>query len=106
MTKPIRIWLWLVIIVSAIQCVWSAIGAFGPTIVLSLAFAAAYAVYALGGYLLLFPKKKVGFFLLFAAAIVNGILYGFGRAWANVAGEALAVIVTWLMVKRCWILFD
>lgn len=106
MTKPVRIWLWLLLIVSAAQCIWSIMGAFGPTIAMSLTFAVAYAAYAVGGYLLLFPKKKLGLILVIVAAAVNGILYGLGGSWASVAGEALVVTVTWLMIRRCWILFD
>lgn len=106
MTKPVKLWLWLIVIVSAFQCIWSIMGAFGPTIVLSLIFAAAYAAYAAGGLLLLFPKKKLGFWLVLAAAALNCSLYAMCGAWAYVAGEALFAVVTWMMVKRCWVLFD
>lgn len=106
MTKTVRVWLWLVMLVSALQCVWSVMGAFGPTIALSLLFAAAYAAYAAGGLLLLFPKKRLGVWLVLAAAALNCVLYALGGAWAYVAGEALVAVVTWTMVRRCWILFD
>lgn len=106
MTKPIKIWLWLVTLVSAAQCIWSLMGAFGPTFALSLAFAAAYAAYTVAGLLMLFPKKKAGMVIFILAAVVNCILYAIHGGWANVVGEALATLVTWLVVRRCWILFD
>ena len=69
MTRGLKVWLWLVLAVNAISGVMAIVSAL--LIPLMWVVVAAEALVVAGAVMLLFPRKKMGFFLICGGAAVS-----------------------------------
>ncbi|MCI8586911.1 MAG: hypothetical protein HFI92_13680 [Lachnospiraceae bacterium] len=102
MTTGLKVWLWLVLVFNAIGAVTSVAAAFlipGMWIVV-----AAEVLVVAGAVMLLFPRKKMGFYLICAGAAVSlvlNIILG-GNIVSSVISAVIMPLIIWLLIKNTW----
>lgn len=102
MTKPLKIWLWIVFIFNILGEVANIAAAiYAPSLVL---YVVVEAIILIGVILLLFKQKKTGFYLLCVASVLGMILNiasGSNIAYAIVSGIVMPLII-WLLMRKTW----
>ena len=102
MTTGLKVWLWIVLVVNAISGVTAI--ATAMLIPLMWVVVVAEALVVAGAAMLLFPRKKMGFYLICAGAAVSLILnVVLGE---NVIGSVISAVIMpliiWLLIKNTW----
>lgn len=106
MTTGLKVWLWLVLVFNAIGAVTSVATAFlipGMWIVV-----VAEVLVVAGAAMLLFPRKKMGFYLICGGAAVNlvlNIILG-GNIVSSVISAVIMPLIVWLLIKNTWYEFQ
>lgn len=107
MTKGLKVWLWIVLVINAIGAVFSLLG-FLVAPIQTLISMALIVVFLVGVCLLLFKTQKLGFYLICgaqaASAVVN-IITGAGVV-ASVVSAVLMPLITYLLMKSTWDQFN
>ncbi len=105
MTRGLKVWLWLVLAVNAISGVMAIVSAL--LIPLMWVVVAAEALVVAGAVMLLFPRKKMGFFLICGAAVslVLNIILG-GNIVSSVVSAVIMPLIIWLLIKNTWYEFQ
>lgn len=106
MTTGLKVWLWLVLVFNAIGAVTSVATAFlipGMWIVV-----VAEVLVVAGAAMLLFPRKKMGFYLICGGAAVSlvlNIILG-GNIVSSVISAVIMPLIVWLLIKNTWYEFQ
>lgn len=106
MTRGLKVWLWLVLAVNAISGVMAIVSAL--LIPLMWVVVAAEALVVAGAIMLLFPRKKIGFFLICGGAAVSlvlNIILG-GNIVSSVVSAVIMPLIIWLLIKNTWYEFQ
>ena len=106
MTTGLKVWLWLVLVFNAIGAVTSVIAAL--LVPLMWLVVVAEALVVAGAVMLLFPRKKMGFYLICGGAVVNlivNIIVG-GNIVTSVISAVIMPLIIWLLIKNTWYEFQ
>ena len=102
MTRGLKVWLWIVLVFNAITGVTAIATAFLIPFMWVVVLAEVLVV--AGAAMLLFPQKKMGFFLICGGAAVSlivNIILG-----QNIIGSAVSAVIMpliiWLLIKNTW----
>lgn len=106
MTTGLKGWLWFVLVVNAISCVSMVTTA----ILVPLAWVSvALEILIIAGVsMLLFGRKKMGFYLICGAAVLGlviNVILGVNIIYA-VVSAVLMPLITWLLMKNTWYEFQ
>lgn len=106
MTNGLRAWLWLVLVVNAISCVGMVTMAFlvplaWVSVVLEILVIA-------GTAMLLFARKKMGFYLICGSAVLSLIIDIILKAnlISSVFSAIIMPLIIWLLMKNTWYEFQ
>jgi len=104
-----KFWLWFVFIVNCIVLVLGLIGVPASLLLGPLMFVATLiseileVVLIVGVVMLLFKKKKIGFFIMCGCQVVN-IILGFilGNGIRTIASAVISVLILYFAIKNYW----
>lgn len=102
MTRALQVWLWLVLVFNAIGGVMAIVSAL--LIPLMWIVVVAEVLVVAGASMLLFPRRKVGFYLICAGAavsLITNIIVG-GNIVGSVVSAVIMPLIIWLLIKNTW----
>lgn len=102
MSKALKAWLWVILVLNSISAVISLIvGFWNPLSWLSTAMVA---IFVLGIALLLFKRKKLGFYFMIAAQLM-GLITNLNlgdNLFSAAVSSALPLLITYWFMKNDW----
>lgn len=106
MTPGLKIWLWIVLVLNA----FSGITAIAVALLVPFAWVvvAAEVLVVVGAAMLLFPRKKMGFYLICGGAVVSlivNVILG-NNVVTSVIQAVLMPLIIWLLIKNTWYEFQ
>ena len=106
MTTGLKVWLWLVLVVNAIAGVTAVVTAL--LIPFMWVVVVAEILVVAGAVMLLFPRKKMGFFLICrgnAVSLIVNVILG-QNIVSSVVSAVLMPLIIWLLIKNTWYEFQ
>ena len=106
MTRGLKVWLWLVLVVNAIAGVTAVVTAL--LIPFMWVVVVAEILVVAGAVMLLFPRKKMGFFLICggnAVSLIVNVILG-QNIVSSVVSAVLMPLIIWLLIKNTWYEFQ
>lgn len=106
MTTGLKVWLWIVLVVNAI----AGVGAIMTALLVPLMWivVVAEALVVAGAAMLLFPRKKMGFYLICGGTVIGflmNVVLGQGIV-SSLASAVISVLIVWLLIKNTWYEFQ
>lgn len=102
MTKPLKIWLWIVLVLNVLSACLAAAGAMTTPIL--WASVVLEAILILGVALLLFRQRKMGFYIICAVAVATlivNIAQG-TNVGTSVLSSFLMPLIIYLLMRSTW----
>lgn len=106
MTTGLKVWLWIVLVFNAISGVTAIATAFLIPFMWVVVLAEALVV--AGAVMLLFPRKKMGFYLICGGAVVSlivNVILGNSIVSSAISAVIMPLII-WLLIKNTWYEFQ
>ena len=102
MTRALQVWLWIVLVFNAIGGVMAIVSSL--LIPLMWIVVVAEVLVVAGAAMLLFPRKKAGFYLICAGAAVSLIInvIAGGDIVRSVVSAVIMPLIIWLLIKNTW----
>lgn len=106
MTTGLKVWLWIVLVLNAIYCV----SAVGTAMLVPLAWISVVLEIMIiaGTSMLLFARKKMGFYLICGANVLGlivNVVLGVNIIYALFSAIVMPLII-WLLMKNTWYEFQ
>ncbi len=107
MTTGLKVWLWIIFILSIIGCILNIIAAIAIPVNWLMVIGGLCIV--VGSAIILFQIKKLGFYFICLAAVISfigNIVIGSYSIIAALIGAIIVPLITYLLMKKNWTQFS